>query len=221
LRTLIVDDHQLFSAGLRLLLTGLMPQVQAQCCANGASALERASQEPFDLVLLDWQLGGGISGVELIQRMGELLPAARVVVVSGDANPSTVRAAVEAGAVGFVPKESSPDLMTAALSVALNGGVYLPVLALASPANADRASAATTPGAPLRRIADVFQGLSQRQCEVLSCLARGLPNKTIARQLDIAEGTVKQHVNAVFREMGVNSRTEAVYVLARQGVKLD
>jgi DNA-binding NarL/FixJ family response regulator len=149
-----------------------------------------------------------------------------------------VRQAVEAGAVGFVPKESSPEVMTAALTLAISGGVYLPLAALgqvgtaATPAGAAtmngagliaaapaHPAAATT--APLRELAEVFPDLTERHRTVLGLLARGMSNKGIARVLDITEGTVKQHVSAIFREMDVASRTEAVYLLATRGVRFE
>ncbi|MBI5719581.1 MAG: response regulator transcription factor [Burkholderiales bacterium] len=217
MRTLIIDDHQLFSAGLRLLLAALVPVEQVVRCADGAAALDLATHTAFDLVLLDWKLGEGITGEPLIHRLKELLPAARIVVVSGEARPETVRRAVEAGAVGFVPKESSPELMTAALTLATSGGIYLPVSAL----NDAGGPAAPPTGHGLRELAEAFPDLTERHRTVLSLLARGMSNKSIARELDITEGTVKQHVSAIFREMAVASRTEAVYLLATRGVRFE
>ena len=223
MRTLIVDDHQLFSAGLRLLLSSLIPLDQVVRCADGTAALDLAAHNAFDLVLLDWKLGAGIAGEPLIRQLKELLPAARIVVVSGEARPETVRRAVEAGAVGFVPKESSPEVMTAALTLATRGGVYLPVSALDAADDGAAASAVAppAPGQALREMAEAFPDLTERHREVLSLLARGMSNKGIARELGITEGTVKQHATAIFREMGVTSRTEAVYLLATRGVRFE
>jgi two-component system, NarL family, nitrate/nitrite response regulator NarL len=123
-----------------------------------------------------------------------------------------VRRAVEAGAVGFVPKASSPALLIDALRLCAHGGVYLPLAALQTD---DEAPTPTE----LRSLAQAFPALTERQHEVLDWLARGMSNKQIARALDVAEGTVKQHLNAIFRELGVNTRTEAVYLMARRGVK--
>ena len=225
-RTLIVDDHQLFGAGLQLLLRATDGLGEVDCAASGAQALQRASVQDYELVMLDWHLGREPSGEALIARLRELLPRARVVVVSGEVQPDLVRRAIDAGAVGFVPKESSPEAMIRALSVVAAGGISLPPVALA-------AEAAQTPPAPGMRdsasahgpaamsgdIGAAFPQLTRRHVEVLSRIVRGLSNKEIARELGIAEGTVKQHAYAIFRELGLQNRTEAVYLLARLGVR--
>jgi DNA-binding NarL/FixJ family response regulator len=227
MRTLIIDDHLLFSAGLQLLL-GDTPGVGAvDCVASGAEALQRAAAVPYELVLLDWHLGREPSGAALIAQLREALPQAHVVIVSGEVHPDLVRQAIEAGAVGFVPKESSPAAMIQALQVVANGGISLPSAALAADTSRwlDSASAPTLPaarrgtGAELPDIGAAFPQLTPRHVEVLGRIVRGLSNKEIARELGIADGTVKQHANAIFRELGLQNRTEAVYLLARMGVR--
>jgi len=227
MRTLIIDDHLLFSAGLQLLL-GDTPGVGAvDCVASGAEALQRAANVPYELVLLDWHLGREPSGAALIAQLREALPQAHVVIVSGEVHPDLVRQAIEAGAVGFVPKESSPAAMIQALQVVANGGISLPSAALAADTSRwlDSASAPTPPagrrgtGAELPDIGAAFPQLTLRHVEVLGRIVRGLSNKEIARELGIADGTVKQHANAIFRELGLQNRTEAVYLLARMGVR--
>lgn len=216
MRTLIVDDHLLFSAGLQLLLGATEGVGEVDCAASGAEALQRAAAVPYELVLLDWHLGREPSGVALIAQLREALPQARVVIVSGEVHPDLVHRAIEAGAVGFVPKESSPDAMIRALRTVAHGGICLPSAALATaPGEAARAGA----GAELTEIGAAFPQLTARHVEVLARIVRGLSNKEIARDLGIADGTVKQHANAIFRELGLQNRTEAVYLLARMGVR--
>lgn len=215
MRTLIVDDHALFSEGLRLLLTASTPIDDVTCCTSGEEALRLATQTPFDLVLLDWNLGRSLSGAALIEALRAALPSARLVVVSGESAAAHVREAIDAGAVGFVPKESSSALLIDALRVTAHGGIYLPLAALQP--------SAAAPVAPsgLRTIADAFPQLTAREAQVLGRVARGLSNKQIARELDIADGTVKQHLNAIYQELDVHNRTEAVYLLAKSGVRID
>lgn len=221
MRTLIVDDHALFREGLRLLLLGAAPPGEIVCCASGHEALRLAAEAEFELVLLDWNLGTGIGGEELLVALKTAMPAARVVIISGENSPAIVRRSIEAGAAGFVPKESSPALLVDALAITAHGGVYLPMSVLGP------AQAASTPPppadgpAPLQRIADAFPQLTARHAEVLNLVARGMPNKQIARVLDISDGTVKQHLNAIFRELAVGNRTEAVYLMAKTGVRFD
>lgn len=236
MHSLIVDDHLLFSAGLRLLLQSTGSLGEVDCAANGAQALQQAARIPYDLVLLDWHLGREPSGVTLIGQLHEVLPQARVVIVSGEAHPDLVRRAIDAGAVGFVPKESSPEAMIQALDIVAHGGIFLPEAALA--AHAARGPAALFPsrafapgdlafaatarsgsGAALTEIGAAFPDLTRRHVQVLGHIVRGLSNKEIARDLDIAEGTVKQHANAIFKELGLQNRTEAVYLLAKMGLR--
>jgi two-component system nitrate/nitrite response regulator NarL len=224
-RTLIVDDHPLFSDGLRLLLMASTSIAEIVCAHSGTDALAHAAQSPFDLVLLDWNLGSAPTGAVLVQEFKAALPRARVVIVSGESSAALVKLAIESGAVGFVPKESSSALLIDALSITAHGGIYLPPAVLG--AGADVRPATAVPAAsPVARpgllsIEDMFPQLTPRHVEVLGCLMRGMPNKQIARELDISDGTVKQHLNTVFRELDVQNRTEAVYLLAKSGVRFD
>jgi two-component system nitrate/nitrite response regulator NarL len=242
MQTLIIDDHPLFSAGLRLLLGATEGLGEIDCADSGFEAMQRAAAVAYDLVLLDWHLGREPSGVTLMLQLREVLPRARVVVVSGESHPDLVRSAIDAGAAGFVPKASSPEAMMQALATVARGGICLPEAALAAHAAgaagaagtagaahaAQRSAPRTAPvqdgslpaaGVPLTEIGAAFPQLTLRHAQVLGHLVRGLPNKEIARSLGIAEGTVKQHANAIFRELGLQNRTEAVYLLARMGVR--
>jgi two-component system, NarL family, nitrate/nitrite response regulator NarL len=222
MRTLIVDDHALFGEGLRLLLTSATQVTDTVYCDSGEAALQLADSQAFDLVLLDWNLGSGIGGETLLTQMKAALPKARVVIVSGEHSAAIVRSAINAGAAGFVPKESSPSLLIDALNITTHGGIYLPLAVLADDMkNGTQGARAASPGAALRSIAEAFPQLSPRHVEVLSHVARGMSNKHIARELDIADGTVKQHLNVIFREIDVANRTEAVYLMAKTGVRFD
>ena len=220
MQILIVDDHLLFAESLRLLLLGTLDADGSVRCANsGAAALEAARQLAPELVLLDWNLGSEPSQEALIEALKTELPEARLVVVSGEAHAEVVRRAIDAGAAGFVPKESTPALLIGALRLIADGGIYLPPQLLRTGA---APSAPTAPGAPeraLRSLAEAYPALTPRQQEIVALLVRGLSNKAITRQLDISDGTVKQHLHPVFRALGVANRTEVVYLLAREGVR--
>ena len=222
MRTLIVDDHSLFNEGLKLLLETLGVASQVQCCVDAETALACAAQQPWDLVLLDWNLGPGSAwgGVALIGALVQALPTARVVVVSAEASAGRVREAIEAGAAGFVPKEASAQLLIDAIRMISHGAIYLPpsVMREGQPA---RETALGSPAlSASHHVRDAFPSLSPRQIEVLLWALRGHANKVIARQLNIAEGTVKQHLNTVYRDLQVKGRTEAVYLMARRGLKV-
>ena len=225
MRALIVDDHSLFSEGLRLLLKGATAISDITCCESGSRAIALAAHTPFDLILLDWNLGSDPSGTELLGALNELLPHARIVIVSGESSASCIRSAIEGGAAGFVPKESSPALLVDALTVIGHGGVYLPVAVLGTNAQSNSRPGAADAGGngarPLLSVRESFPQLTQRHADVLLRVARGMSNKQVARDLDISDGTVKQHLNAIYRELDVQSRTEAVYLLAKHGVAID
>lgn len=243
---LIVDDHPLFSDGLKLLLLQVEPRADVACCRNGEQALQLVRRRRLDLVLLDWWLGSEPSGLELLQALRQAQPMARVVVVSAESDPALVHRCIEAGAAGFVSKSSTSAELIAAISHTARGGIALPAAALVqaprpparalAPGQAEGPAAAEGPstgspaggsawapphaGALLQPREQAFPTLTPRQLEVLGALARGLANKQIARELGISEGTVKQHVNAILFELGVSNRTEAVYLLARLGIGL-
>ena len=213
MRVLVVDDHALFREGMRLLLLSL-GSMECEVAPDADEGLRLARSRPFDVVLLDWHMEG-LSGADAIRSFREATEEARIVVVSAEKSATLVRSAIDAGAVGFIPKESPPDVLQQALNKITEGGIYLPsALLAASSAPPQRQDAQP------KAIVDVFPALTQRQADVLAAMLRGLPNKLIARQLGISDATVKTHLSAIFRELSVQSRTEAVYVAARQGVKI-
>ena len=213
MRVLVVDDHALFREGLRLLLLS-MGSMECEVAPHAGEGLRLAREKPFDVVLLDWHMDG-LSGADAIRAFHEVAEEARIVVVSAEKNATLVRSAIDAGAVGFLPKESPPDVLQQALNKIADGGIYLPSALLAASSPPPQ-----RPDSHPKAIVEVFPALTQRQADVLAAMLRGLPNKLIARQLGISDATVKTHLSAIFRELGVQSRTEAVYVAARQGVKI-
>jgi DNA-binding NarL/FixJ family response regulator len=204
MRILLIDDHALFRAGLALLLRELDPAVDAMQAGSIAQALSLSAVP--DLVLLDLGLPGhtGIGALEefLLQRTH----AAPVVVLSGQEEPSVVRACIDAGAMGYVLKASDQRVLSAALDIVVAGSTYLPPAALAT----------AEPGSP--RLAALLPQLTKRQRDVLAHLVQGKPNKVIARELGISDLTVKSHVTALLRELGLSNRTEAVFALASAGL---
>jgi two-component system, NarL family, nitrate/nitrite response regulator NarL len=215
MRVLVCDDHALFREGLRLLLEGLDSSMEVTLTRSAEAGVALCSTGSFDLVLMDWHLEG-LSGTQALAALREASPKAQLVVLSGEKNASLIRSVVDLGAVGFIPKDISPDMLLLALQTIAGGGIYLPATVLTSIGSADRPSQTT----PLREVVQAFPHLTPRQAEVLCSTLRGLPNKLIARELGISDGTVKAHLSVVFRELGVQTRTEAVYVAARNGVRI-
>lgn len=223
MRVLIVDDHSMFCDGLKLLLKTLGVASQVASCTRAEQAISIAKEIPWDLILLDWNMGAGAAtGGELIGHFKAIRPQARVVVISADSSAQRVREAVDAGAVGFVPKEASAELLIDAISITSHGGIYLPATLLDASSSDVSMKARSHPQLADARLTlhQAYPGLTPRQSDVLVCAVKGQSNKLIARELDISDGTVKQHLNAVYRELGVSTRTEAIYLLARQGIRV-
>ena len=153
-----------------------------------------------DLVLLDMGLPE-IRGLDALKLLRHSFPDASVVVVSGDEDPDLVRDAIELGAAGYIPKTTDPELTIQALRLVIANGTYLPTSIFG------RRSGAVEPGAQ----AATSPHFSERQLTVLKALLQGKQNKVIARELGIAEGTVKAHLWAVYQALGVGTRTQAMY----------
>jgi len=212
MRVLLVDDHLLLIEGLRLYLMHLDPSAQCTLAASAEQGLELAADEKFDLVLLDWNLKG-LTRDQAVLRFREAMPDARVIVMSAEASARAVREAVDAGAVGFIPKEQRGEDLERALRIVAAGGIYLPP-ALMVATGRDPAPQQD------RQLAEAFPALTPRQVDVFRVMLRGQTNKQIARALGISDHTVKTHLDMIFREIGVATRTEAVYLAARQGVRI-
>ena len=210
MRILVVDDHPLMADALGLAVRTLDRATQVETAGDLRSAIARAAESAFDLCLLDLGLPD-CSGLQALERMRDALPGLPVVVVSGSGDVASVLEALDLGAMGYIPKTSPRDVLLAAVRLVASGGLYVPVEALRA-----RAAAGS---APIRAAADL--ALSARQHEVLGLLLKGLPNKLIARKLDISENTTKIHVSAVLRALGVASRTQALIAAHRLGLRLD
>jgi len=210
MRVLLIDDHPLFREGLKGLLLGLEPSVQVEQ-AGSVDAAEALQGQAFDLVLMDLHMPGS-QGMEALSRTKALFEASAVVVVSGDESPSTIQRAIQHGAAGYVPKTTDPSVTIQALRLVLAQGTYLPPEALRQPGSGVDAPPATPEPAPSSAHSPNWpQELSPRQLAVLRCLLQGKPNKVIAREIGIAEGTVKAHLWAVYQLLGVNNRAQAMY----------
>lgn len=205
MRVLIADDHQLFRDGLREVLRQFDDQVDIVEAGDFDQAVAAVS-DGLDLVLLDLTMPGDTweNGVQRVATA--LSDGCRLIILSASDDPRQIRQSVALGAAGFIPKTASSRVMVSALRLVMEGGVYLPqsILAIAvePPQSADCTGGSLTP----------------RQRDVLAVLSQGKSNKEIARVLDIAEGTVKLHVTAILKALGVNSRTRAVVVASQLGV---
>lgn len=197
IKVVIVDDHQLVRSGVRVLLSS-DPEIEVVGEAtNGEEGVEAAVSAAADVVLMDLSMPV-MDGVEATAALVERLPDAKVLVLTSFADSERVRAALGAGATGYVLKDAEPDQLLSAVKSAAAGHVPIdPRVARALLPNAGGSS--SSPGA----------NLSARETEVLRLVAQGFSNKQIGRALGIAERTVKAHLGRVFRELGVLDRTSA------------
>ncbi|PWC86594.1 transcriptional regulator [Azospirillum sp. TSH100] len=219
MNVLIADDHLLFRDGLRRLLA----QFDADMTFFEASTYDEVralcdGTRPFDLILLDLGMPGW-TGFSALGDIHAGLPKALLVVVSGSEKRSDLLAALENGAAGYIPKSSSAKVLLGALQLVLAGGIYLPEQAIRGGDRVDQmhgggggygghgSGDAMDDGAALGNGAG--DQLTPRQRDVLARLRDGKSNKQIAHELGLTEGTVKVHVTAILRHLGVRNRTQA------------
>ena len=208
---LLVDDHTLFREALLHVLNQLAAQVVVLEAANAQEAADLISHtRNLDLVLLDIDLPG-VDGLTALPGLRELAPTVPIVVLSGSESSSHVNLALDNGAVGYIPKSCSSHEMLSALRIVLEGDVYIPPRLLGKLGESAQSLAVSCDNSNSQTV------LTARQIEVLELMARGLPNKSIAKILDVAEGTVKLHVAAILRAFGARNRTEAVIEATRLG----
>ena len=197
---LVVDDHPLYRDALARLLPQIFADaniVQANDCDEAFRWLRSAPR--CDIVLLDLDLPG-IRGSTALTLMRREFPATTVVIVSASDHPDEARRCIAAGAAGFIPKSARLDVLRSALTLVREGGIYLPSMAVAEPPTASTSADATSMNG---------EKLTARELEVLRLLCLGHSNKVIANRLGIAEPTVRAHLSAVFRVLGVANRTQA------------
>ena len=208
MKILITDDHPLFLAGITLVLEQLSDNIEVFEASSFEAAQDMMSRKQgFDLVLLDVELPG-VNGIDGIQDLRTASPASPIVILSASESQSDIKRAIEQGAKGYIFKSSSPDVILNALRLVLAGGIYLPMAIF-------KDESAAFEAIPLMNTNGKI--LTPRQKEVLGLLVQGKSNKVIARELAIAENTVRVHVASLLKFLNVINRTEAAYEAKKQG----
>ena len=198
MKILIVDDHALFREGLCHLLKKLDQQIQIHEAYNADIALSIIANHPdLDLVLLDLNMPGK-NGFTVLNSAIENFPLTPIVVLSASQDHNEMQRVIDMGAMGFIPKETTGDVMISALQLILAGGIYVPPTMINQTDNS--------------------QTLTPRQLEVLKMLAEGLSNKKIAKGLGIAEATIKMHITSIFKCLCVSNRTQAAMAAQTMGL---
>jgi two-component system NarL family response regulator len=197
IRVLVVDDHPVVRQGLVALLEGPGIEVVGEA-ANGVEAVAAFTRLHPDVTLMDVRMPG-MSGVEAITIIRRLSPEARVIVLTTYDGDAWVKRALEAGAAGFLLKDTAPGRITEVVRIVRDGGRYIPPELAA-------------------KMEHRGPELTPREQEVLSHLVRGLRNREIGAELGVAEATVKLHVNAILGKLGAKDRTEAAAIALRRGL---
>lgn len=198
LKILIADDHELFLDGLRLALADLDENISIETVHNHKELQEKADGKThYDLILTDLAMPG-LAWHESLRLLKENNPETPIVILSAVYDREIVLQVVDIGASGFIPKTSSNKIILSALHLVLSGGLYLPSELL------NISSQESGNGMEPKGL------LTPRQLDVLRLMGQGKPNKIIARELDLSEGTVKLHVTAVLKALNVINRTGAV-----------
>tara|TARA_R110002072_G_scaffold68523_2_gene166762 strand:+ start:142 stop:807 length:666 start_codon:yes stop_codon:yes gene_type:complete len=206
-RILIADDHPLFHEALKGVALAIFPAgSECVCTSTVRETLEALEQNPaFDLILLDLKLPGA-EGFSCLTTVRGKAPAVPVVMVSSTDDVDIVRESFSHGAMGYLPKSSPPEVMKNAIRLVMSGSSYIPTEALGLMGTPLAPPVAAAPQASDTTLPE----LTPRQHAVLELLAEGKANKIIAYELDISEITVKAHVSAILRKLGVTNRLQAV-----------
>jgi DNA-binding NarL/FixJ family response regulator len=217
-KVLLVDDHRMFRAGLSQLLAtaGDFDLLQAGSCETALALL--GQHDDVQVILLDLGLPD-MNGMDLLSKLRTSHASIPVVILSATEDPATVIEAINRGAMAFLSKASEEAELSHALERVLQGNTYIP------PSIIERfaLSQTTVPALkqpPTTEPSAQSLGLTERQAEVLMFLVQGLPNKLIARKMDVTEATVKAHGTSIFRALNVSNRTQAVLAVCRLNLNM-
>lgn len=224
MKVLIADDHRLIIEGVKIKLAELGQTIEPIVAMN-LQELESALTDhgpQLDLAMVDIAMPG-THGLDHVAALRARAPALPVIVLSGSEDPDLMRQAMDLGVLGFIPKAYSPDVMLSAIRLVLAGGLYIPPMLLANAqakgwqggdhagdAHAVQGTLQPAAGDSAHSLDGLRSLLTERQIDVMRLLSQGKPNKLIARDLGISEGTVKIHLAAIFRALNVRNRVEAV-----------
>ncbi len=209
MKILVADDHALFREGMRHLLPQLQDGVEVIEAGNCSEALRAVeANDDIALILLDLAMPGrdGFAALETFSRTHSRIP---VVVLSASENREAMQRALDNGALGYIPKTTSATVMLQALRLVLAGSIYVPP-ALVQPATFDP-NTSTATVMPLH-------SLTPRQRDVLALVIDGKSNQAIATELGLSKATVKAHIAAAFKALGVNNRAQAATAAKRLGL---
>lgn len=205
IRVLVVDDHGIVREGLQRLLDAFEDVAVAGLAGTGAEAVGLAGSLAPDVVLMDLEMPGELDGVAATRAILAENPQTKVLILTSFSDRDRILRAVDAGAVGYVLKDGPAEDLVRSLRAAARGEFPID----------PKAAQVLVKGRAERSPTD---GISAREVQVLGLVGAGLPNREIARRLEITERTVKGHLTSIFRQIGVNDRTQAALWAQRNGI---
>jgi DNA-binding NarL/FixJ family response regulator len=213
MKVLLVDDDTLVRKGLAQLLTTCVEGAEVTEAADEAETVDLLRRDEFDVVLMDIRLPGP-DGLEVLKEIRALNPDLPVIMLTGYDDPDYVKSALAQGAAGYLLKDSTPEDLNQAIRVALAGSGNV-----LSPRAVRNLFESAAQGDPLTGRAErTDPGLTRREIDILRYLAQGFSNREISKALYLSEKTVKAHLAAVFRKLGVTNRTKAAMAAVAMGL---
>ncbi|HSW51912.1 MAG TPA: response regulator [Sulfuricaulis sp.] len=212
MRVLLIDDHALVRKGLEELLRSRGVEVVASV-GSGEEGIQQALALTPDVVLLDIKMPG-MNGIETLEKLRASNVTVPILMLTMSRDDADLRAALHGGAAGYLLKDMEPEDLVPALEAALRGDNVVAKEMVGTLARIVQGQAHEPPKRPAAPLSD----LTPRELEILSHVAEGQSNKMIARDLNITDGTVKLHVKAILRKLGVHSRVEAAVIAVEQGL---
>ncbi|MEH2475518.1 DNA-binding NarL/FixJ family response regulator [Nitrobacteraceae bacterium AZCC 2161] len=214
MRVLIVDDHALIREALHAVLKQLKREAIIFEASNSREAMRIVEEHPdISLILLDINLPDR-DGFSVLRELRDRYAAIAIIILSSSDDQDTVRRAFKLGALGFIPKTTEREVMLNAIKLVFSGGIYIPSEILEETTCPQLTNKLAT------RDSLKGLGLTDRQIEVLALLMKGRSNKVIAKTLNMAVPTVKNHITVVLKALSVTSRTEAVVKVGKMGWEL-
>jgi DNA-binding NarL/FixJ family response regulator len=225
MKILIADDHELFLKGLEFILHENLQNIDlitAQSYTEIFSILEQDTS--FDLIITDLAMPGA-NWLDAINKIHQILPETPIIIISAVFDKEILQQTLDIGVSGYIPKTASNNLIISAINLVLAGGVYIPHELMYSTKQADSSQEKKEYLAPLKTLEKLTsapsehtqKSLTNRQIDIIKCIAEGLSNKQIAYKLNLTEGTIKVHITVILKILNVKNRTSAVIEAAKRG----
>ena len=226
MKILIADDHELFLKGLEFILRENFQNVELTTAQNYTEIFSIIEEKnDFDLIITDLAMPGA-NWLTAVNKIHTQLSETPIIIISAVFDKEILQQTLDIGVSGYIPKTSSNGLIVSAINLVLAGGVYIPHELLYSPNNTQPSTEKQKEYiAPLKTLEKLntdtsgmsHKGLTERQIDIVKCIAEGLSNKQIAYKLNLTEGTVKVHITVILKVLNVKNRTSAVIEAAKRG----